>query len=69
MIAVQNIDSIAAIEELYSALGEGHGELTLATHLRGSLGHPFRFVFTYFEDKLPFSASGKFEEFISHVKA
>jgi len=37
MIAVQNIDSIAAIEELYSALGEGDSKMTLATHLKGDV--------------------------------
>jgi len=35
--------------------------------MTGSLGFPFRLQFTYWQNRLPLSASGKFEEFICRV--
>ena len=32
-----------------------------------TLGHPFRFEFRYFDDRLPPSPSGKFEDFVCLV--
>ena len=42
-------------------------EASLITHLQENLGHPFRLRLTYFDGRLPLSARGKFEEFMSHV--
>lgn len=41
-------------------------EAALRAHIQASLGHPFEIMFTY-HDRIPRSASGKFEEFISRV--
>ncbi len=39
----------------------------LQDHIQATLGHPFDLRFVYFEDRLPVSLSGKFEEFVSLI--
>lgn len=42
-----------------------HQETAITTLAHQALGHPFKLRFSYFEDELPGSGNGKFEEFIS----
>lgn len=42
-----------------------HQETAITTLAHQALGHPFKLRFSYFEDELPSSSNGKFEEFIS----
>ena len=42
-------------------------EANLTDYLQNNFGNPFRIRYSYFDDKLPLSARGKFEEFISLV--
>ena len=39
-------------------------EEDLAAAVKGAIGYPFRIQFTYFENEIPRSANGKFEEFL-----
>ncbi|MFI5018626.1 MAG: hypothetical protein ACHQHK_11810, partial [Dongiales bacterium] len=39
-------------------------EEDLAAAVNDAIGYPFRIRFTYFDDEIPRSASGKFEEFL-----
>jgi phenylacetate-coenzyme A ligase PaaK-like adenylate-forming protein len=46
----------------------GSEQETLAAHIRGSLGYPFRLTFVYFDGTIAREARGKFEEFICRAK-
>lgn len=43
-------------------------EAGLRDHIAAALGHPFELRFHYYEERLPLSASGKFEEFLCLVR-
>jgi phenylacetate-CoA ligase len=44
-------------------------EDALRTSIQRALGHPFALSFSYFGERLPTDARGKFEEFICRVKS